>query len=105
MTLAEFNAIRPFLKISGKRIEAARRALVDGTKLSDIGNAIDCTRQAVGASVSAVWRTYLDYQESLKISGVPAVSPPPGWNQGTLIAPDELMARLQRELTEADTKK
>lgn len=105
MSSAEFKAVRPFLKISDERIEAARRALVDGETLQAVGSYYGWSRQAVGDSVNAVWRAFGDYQESQHASAAAAVGYlPPGWDQITLIAPNELIVKFRDEISKATKK-
>ncbi|WP_058565156.1 TrfB-related DNA-binding protein [Xylella fastidiosa] len=82
MTAAEFEAVRPFLKISDDRIKAARAALVEGQTLQAVGDCFGWSRQAVDQAVRVVWHTLEKYRESQR-----AV---PGWQQVTLIAPADL---------------
>lgn len=112
MTAAEFDDIRPWLTISEERAEAARQALVEGRKLHHIGEALNCTKQAVGLSVSAVWRTYVKYQESLREQSARAIAAAivasesaagSDSNQGIIIVPNELKAWLQEGAPLADT--
>lgn len=104
MTSAEFKAVRPFLKISDERIEAARRALVDGETLQAVGTYYGWSRQAVGDSVAAVWRAFADYRESQQASAAAVGCLPPGWDSVTLIAPSELIVKFRDEISKATKK-
>ena len=64
----EFEAVRPFLRISNDRIEAARLAMVEGKKLAEIAEQFGWkTRQAVSASVALVWKAYKNLRQSQEI--------------------------------------
>lgn len=68
LTAIQFEAVRPFLRISSDRIEAARLAMVEGQKLADIAAQFDWkSRQAVSAAVALVWDAYKKLQQSQKI--------------------------------------
>ncbi len=64
----EFEAVRPFLRISDDRIEAARLAMVEHKKLVDIAEKFGWkSRQAVSASVTLVWAAYKKLKKSREI--------------------------------------
>jgi len=68
LSAIEFEAVRPFLRISADRIEAARMAMVDGEKLAPIAEKFGWkSRQAVSASVALVWEAYKKLQKSREI--------------------------------------
>lgn len=104
MSAAEFNAVRPFLKISEDRIEAARRALVDGETLQAVGSHYKWSRQAVGDAVGVVWRAFADYQESQQATAAAVGHLPPGWDSVTLIAPHELIRKFREDISKATKK-
>lgn len=104
MSAAEFNAVRPFLKISEDRIEAARRALVDGETLQAVGKHYGWSRQAVGDAVGVVWRAFADYRESQQATAAAVGHLPPGWDSVTLIAPHELIRKFREEISKATKK-
>lgn len=99
MTVAEFAAVRPLLNISEDRIEAARAALVEGRTLKDVGDQYNWTRQAVNDSVNVAWRTLESYREA-KCAEINASigSLSPGWEQVTLLAPHDLIAKFRDEI-------
>ena len=101
MTAAEFEAIRPLLKISDDRMEAARAALVDGQTLQAVGDRFGWSRQAVGDAVSTVWRTLENYHKSQRAAANAGALLPPGWEQVNLIAPSHLIAKFRGEIAEA----
>jgi len=104
MSAAEFNAVRPFLKISEDRIEAARRALVDGDTLQTVGKHYGWSRQAVGDAVGVVWRAFGDYKESQQATAAAVGHLPPGWDSVTLIAPHELIRKFREDISKATKK-
>lgn len=101
LTAAEFQTIRPLLKLSDERVEAARAALVDGETLQAVGARYGWTRQAAGDAVSAVWRTLESYQESQRAAASAGALLPPGWEQVTLIAPSHLIKQFRDEIAQA----
>ena len=101
MSANEFEALRPLMSISKDRQDAARMALVDGQTLQGIGNIYKLTRQAVGSSVSAVWKVYERWQESQRASGTASEDIPEGWERITIIAPSELIAKFRSEVAQA----
>ena len=101
MSAAEFEAVRPLLKISTDRIDAARAALVEGETLAAIGERYGWTRQAVGDAVATVWRTLQSYHESQRAAANAGALLPPGWEQVTLIAPTALITKFRGEIAAA----
>jgi len=101
MISAEFEAVRPFLKISDDRINAARAALVDGLTLQTVGDRYGWSRQAVGDAVGAVWRALENYHQSQRAAANAGALLPPGWEQVTLIAPSHLIAKFRAEIAKA----
>jgi len=101
MTEAEFEAVRPLLKISADRTEAAHAALVEGRTLQELGNQYGWTRQAVGDAVGIVWRVLESYRQSQRAEAEAGVLLPPGWEKVTLIAPSHLIAKFRDEIARA----
>lgn len=100
MTVAEFEAVRPLLKISEDRIKAARAALVDGQTLKAVSDVFGWSRQAVNDAVMIVWRTLEAYRQSQRAEVNAGMLLPPGWEQVTLIAPNHLIEKFRAELAE-----
>lgn len=100
MTAADFEAVRPLLKMSADRAEAARLALVEGQTLQGVATVYGWSRQAVGDAVDAVWRVFGLYNESQRAAANAGALLPPGWEQVTLIAPSTLIARFRAEIAE-----
>lgn len=101
MTGTEFEALRPLLKISNDRMEAARLALVEGQTLQGVANLYGWSRQAVGDAVNVVWKIFEKYHESQRAAASAGTLMPPGWEQVTLIAPTSLIAKFRAEIAEA----
>jgi hypothetical protein len=101
MTAAEFEAVRPFLKISDERIEAARLAMVEGETLSSVGSRYGWSRQAAGDAVRVVWQALESYQASQRATANAGALLPPGWEQVTLIAPAHLIEKFRDEIAQA----
>lgn len=100
MSANEFEALRPLMSISKDRQDAARMALVDGQTLQGIGNIYKLTRQAVGSSVSAVWKVYERWQESQRAAATVSEVIPEGWERITIIAPSQLIAKFKSEVAQ-----
>nr|WP_318287317.1 TrfB-related DNA-binding protein [Pseudomonas cichorii] len=65
LTELEFEALRPFLGISDERIEAARQAMVEEKKFTEIAEAFGWkSRQSVDRAVGIVWDEFQKYLES-----------------------------------------
>lgn len=100
MTAAEFDAVIPLIKISDKRRDAARMAMVDGMTFQAVADKLDCTRQAVDDAIGSVWRAYTRLNEAQRVAANAGTLLPPGWEQITLVAPTELIARFRAEIAE-----
>lgn len=98
VTAAEFDAIRPLLRISQDRIDAARAALVDGLAQQTIATPYGWTRQAVNDAVTVVWNTLSKYRASQSNSANAGVLLPPGWELVTLVAPTCLIEKFRSEI-------
>lgn len=96
---SEFNAVRPFLKISDDRIAAAYMALVEGRTLQEVATRFVCTRQAVNDSIGVVWKVLEQYYEVRRAMSTPTILLPPGWEQVTLIAPRHLIDKFRAEIS------
>ena len=101
MTEAEFEAVRPLLKISTERTEAARMALVEGQTLQAVGSLYGWSRQAVGDAVDNVWRVLESYRQSQRAEAEAGVLLPPGWEKVILIAPSHLIVKFRDEIARA----
>jgi hypothetical protein len=102
MTAAEFDAVRPLLKISEDRISAARAVLVDGQTLQGTATRFGwASRNTVFECVNAVWKASEKYRAAQAAAARAATLLPPGWEQVTLIAPSALIARFRLEIAEA----
>ena len=97
---SEFDAVRPLLGISDERIEAARSAMVDGDGLQTIGDRYGWSKQSVGDAVAVVWKAFERYREAQQIEAQTKTLIPAGWEQVTLVAPVELVARFRAELAQ-----
>jgi hypothetical protein len=97
MTSAEFEAVRPFLNISDERIEAARAGLVLGESYKSIGERYGWSGQSAHDAAAAVWRVFLKYQESQRITQGDV---PEGWEIVTMKAPRALIDKFRHELAD-----
>jgi predicted DNA-binding protein YlxM (UPF0122 family) len=104
MTAAEFEAVRPLLKISDERIMAARAVLVEDLTYQAVADQFGWTRQAVGDAVKVVWATLQRYHESQKAVASAGMELPEGWEQVTLIAPSYLIAKFRNEIAQVSTQ-
>jgi hypothetical protein len=101
LSVAEFEAIRPFIPMGEKRIEGARLALVDGQSLQGIATIYGCSRQAINDAVNIVLKQHLSFQKSQQLVANAGTLLPPGWEQVTLIAPSALIKRFRDEIAQA----
>lgn len=108
MTPADFEAVRPLLRISEDRVNAARMALVDGQTLAGVATHFGWTRQAVGDAARVVWETLQKLQDVDEARTAHGKKPPKqgeplpaGWVEVTLRAPKNLAAKWRREAAEA----
>lgn len=104
MTAAEFDAVRPLLKISDDRIKAARAVLVDDQTYKAMAEQYGWSRQAVGDIVNVVWSTLERYRKSQKAAESAAMSLPEDWERVTLIAPSYLVAKFRDEIARVSTE-
>lgn len=103
MTQIEFDTIRPFLKMTDNRKEAARLAMVDGQTWKSVAALYGCTPQSVGDAVKLVWRTLERYHKAQQVQANAAASLPPGWERVTLTVPQHLIPKFQAEIAQAHT--
>jgi hypothetical protein len=102
LTAPEFEAIRPMLRMTEDRIEAARLALVEGQTLQGVANIFNWkSRQAVGDAVRIAWGAYEKYQEGKSAEANAGVLMPEGWERVELVAPRELIELFRAQIEEA----
>jgi hypothetical protein len=101
LTAAEFDAVRPFLRISLERIDASRSALVDGLPLREIAARYGWTKQAVSDAASKVLKVMDRYRESQRVSSAAGSQLPLGWEQVTLVTPTYLIEKFRQEIARA----
>lgn len=97
MAAADFEAVRPFLKISEDRISAARMHLVDGKTCPEVGELYGWTKQAVWGACAKVWKAFDTLQQS-QAAAKSAETIPDGWESATLVAPSAMIARFRAEV-------
>ncbi|MFZ4701765.1 MAG: TrfB-related DNA-binding protein [Candidatus Methylumidiphilus sp.] len=98
LTEAQFDSVRPFLRISEKRIQAAYESMVKGKTMSAISMEAGWCKQAVSKTVGVVWKTYQSLQENPSTDSKRLKLLPPGWVEVTLVAPSHLVEKLQRDI-------
>ena len=100
LTADQFDVLLPHLsRLSAKRIEAARMALVDNLTLSSIAARFGwSSRQNVSDAVDSVFAARTRYEESQRTACESRGMKPPGWEAVTLIAPPEFITRWRKEL-------
>ena len=105
MTAAEFEAVRPLLKLSKDRIDAAYSALVLGDVLQLIADQYGWTRQAVNDVERIVWATFQSYKVARQAE-VDALNRdlPDGWQMVSIAAPVDLIEKFQEEVTRRANK-
>ena len=102
LTEAQFASVRPWLKISERRIQAAYAARVEGKSMSAISRDAGWCRQAVSKTVAHVWKTFQAHQETLRKAAMAErlTVLPPGWQEVTIIAPINLIEKFRLEILE-----
>lgn len=98
LTQTEFNAVKPFLKISEDRQSAAEMFLVHGKTYEAAAKPFDWTRQAVFDAVKQVWKKHLDLKTAQSIESNEGLLLPPGWEKVTFIAPSCLIAKFREDI-------
>lgn len=101
LTAAQFEMIRPRLRMTENRIAAARGVMVDGLAAREAAEPYGWVRQNVTDAVNLIWTTFEDYQATKEAEEDEALLMPPGWARITLIAPVELIARFRAEIAQA----
>jgi hypothetical protein len=95
LTAAEFDALRPLLKIADNRISAARMALVDDVGLETIASTFGFNnRQAVNIAVSDVMKVYQRWQESIKV--LTGQKLPAGWELMIVAVPTDAAPEIRK---------
>jgi hypothetical protein len=92
-----FEMLRPLLRISPQRIEAARLVLLRGVTLAQVGRDFDCSRQAVSQCCDIIRKAWSDYQ--LGWEGARRALPP-GYTLAVLGMPREMFERVQLDVAE-----
>lgn len=67
ITLIEFEAIKPLLKLSDDRIEAARLVLFENRTMETAGQQFNWSRQHVSKTVNKVLEVLIAYRTAKKI--------------------------------------
>lgn len=104
ITQAEFDAVRPLLRMSPDRLESARLRLVEGLTLSDAGKCRTgepYTRQSVDDAVKIVLRALHTYEELQEKSKTVSEAVPAGWERVTLVAPADLADEFRQRAAQA----
>jgi hypothetical protein len=99
LTQAEFDTIRPLIRMTPERVESARLVLVDGMTYEAAGRLRPgpkpYTRQAVGDAVGIVLRVHESYLATQEVADHAGKVLPPGWEAVTLVAPSALIAEFR----------
>lgn len=100
MTAEQFDVVRPYLtRMSKRRIDAARLALVEDRTLSSIAKRFGwSSRQNVSDAVNDVFTARARFEATQVMSSRERIAPPPGWEVVTLTAPPEFITRWRKEL-------
>ncbi len=101
LTAPEFDALRPFLRMTDDRLSSARLVLVDNKTYEEVSNQYGCSRQTIGAAINTIWRAHIRVQESHNIVHNSGLRD--GWEQVTLAAPSYLIHMLRGIIDEANT--
>lgn len=102
MTQAEFDTLRPLLRMTPERVESARLTLVEGLTLEAAGlrrpGPKPYTRQAVADAVRIVIRAKQTYEQTKQAADAAGTVLPAGWERVTLIAPSPLVAEFRQRV-------
>ena len=98
MTVAEFEALRPWLDMKEDRVKAARAVLVEGRTLQAASDEFGWTRQSSDDAVKTVLRALARYRISRNAEENAGKLLPPGWEQVILIAPSHLIAKFRVDI-------
>ncbi|MEI7870309.1 MAG: TrfB-related DNA-binding protein [Candidatus Methylumidiphilus sp.] len=101
LTEAQFDSVRPFLRVSEKRIQSAYEAMVLGKSMTAISLEAGWCKQAVSKTVGVVWEAYQRLQKdpcTRKSKRLTLL--PPGWTEVTLVAPDHVVEKIKRDFTD-----
>lgn len=101
LTATQFNSILPLLgHLSDKRINAARRSLVNNETFQSIADDSGWkNRASVGDAVNVVWEIWEIYLETQEAANSNEFIPD-GWKRVTLVAPLSLISKFQDEIIE-----
>lgn len=98
LTEREFASVRPLLRISPERQDAAYAILVANKSYTTVAAEYGCSRQSIGDAVNSVWDTYQRVLASQAAEEDDATIPP-GWERVTLVAPTEIIAAFRNVIS------
>ena len=100
MTAEQFDALRPYLtRMSKRRVDAARLALVEDRTLASIAKRFGWTsRQNVSDAINDVFAARARFEATEAVASRDRITPPPGWEAATLTAPPDFITRWRKEL-------
>lgn len=103
MSPAEFQACIPLVRqLAEDRVAAARAVLVDEEKPVDVARRYGWSRQAVGICVDKLCEALENYQAAKRYEAeVTEAALPPGWKVATVVAPSQVLAKLQADVEAA----
>lgn len=101
LSAPEFDALKPFVRMTDERLSSARLVLVDNKTYEEVSNQYGCSRQTIGSAINTLWRAHMRTQESHKI--VSETELHDGWEQVTLAAPSYLIPMFREVIDEANT--
>jgi len=93
LTEREFASVRPLLRISPERQDAAYAVLVANESYTTVAAQYGCSRQSIGDAVNSVWDTYQKVLASQAAEDDALI--PPGWERVTLVAPTEIISAFR----------
>ncbi|OHX36525.1 hypothetical protein BJL95_13110 [Methylomonas sp. LWB] len=93
LTEREFASVRPLLRISPERQDAAYAVLVANESYTTVAAQYGCSRQSIGDAVNSVWDTYQKVLASQAAEDDSLI--PPGWERVTLVAPTEIISAFR----------
>lgn len=105
LTQAEFDTLKPLIRMTPHRMESARLVLVEGLTYQEAGKIAGqqrpeakqgpYTRQAVADAIAIVMRVRDSFLQSQEVADHAGKVLPPGWETVTLVAPSDVVAEFR----------
>ena len=105
VTAEEFDSVLPQLGFAPAKIEAVRKAMVDGVPGVEVAREYRLAPQSLSISMARVWKLLgkavakaeaVEVEEESSVLG--GLVLPPGWQQVTLIAPASMIEKIRADI-------